>query len=174
MKKFLSSVLVLALLFSAGFALAEGADFASMKDDELHALINGARNELTKREMVAAEKTVLLERDGITVYLTGEHKTWGDGGVLGLEAVVVNDSENTVNVMMNSASVNGWNVLTGGIFSVESKKKKKNTFEIRIHEAELSSYEAIEDMEFVLRVSDSNSYDKIFETDKISLHFNAT
>ena len=58
MKKFLT--VLLALLLLCGSCLAEGLDYASMTDAQLHDIVDAARNELTKRELVAAEKTVLF------------------------------------------------------------------------------------------------------------------
>ena len=59
MKKFLT--VLLALLLLCGSCLAEGLNYASMTDAQLHDIVDAARNELTKRELVAAEKTVLFE-----------------------------------------------------------------------------------------------------------------
>ena len=47
MKKFLT--VLLALLLLCGSCLAEGLDYASMTDAQLHDIVDAARNELTKR-----------------------------------------------------------------------------------------------------------------------------
>ena len=62
MKKFLT--VLLALLLLCGSCLAEGLDYASMTDAQLHDIVDAARNELTKRELVAEGKTLLFEQDG--------------------------------------------------------------------------------------------------------------
>ena len=103
MKRLFSVLMALILVFSIA-AVAEGTDFASMDDAALHAMIDGARNELAKRELVAAENTVLFEQDGVTVYLTGDHEVWGsDSYYLDLGVVLVNDSDKTVAVGVNTA-----------------------------------------------------------------------
>ena len=63
MKKFLT--VLLALLRLCGSCLAEGLDYASMTDAQLHDIVDAARNELTKRELVAEGKTLLFEQDGV-------------------------------------------------------------------------------------------------------------
>lgn len=125
MKRFVSVFLVVLLAFSTSFALAEGMDFASMSDDALRALVDAARNELAKRELTAAENTVLFEQNGVKVYLTGAYDLSYDNAYLSLEAVVVNDSDKKVNVSVDTACINGWDVYGSGIGDISAGKKKK-------------------------------------------------
>ena len=73
MKKIL--VLLAALMLTVLPAMAKQLDYANMKDDELQAIVDSARNELTKRQLEEDGKTLLFEHDGISVYLTGEYET---------------------------------------------------------------------------------------------------
>lgn len=60
MKKVLAAFLALLLL--CGSCLAEGLDYASMTDAQLHDIVNAARNELTRRELVAEGKPCCSSR----------------------------------------------------------------------------------------------------------------
>ncbi len=173
MKKLIS--ILAALMLLGGIAVSEGIDYASLTDDQLHEIIDLARNELARRELVAQEKTVLFEQDGVQLYLTGNYKVdeWGEGKhVLQLEAVVVNESDRKISVHIDTVSVNGWNVYGGSISNIDAGKKKKGSFEIRLYDADIHSYEEIEDIEFSFKVLDE-SYSRIFSTETpITVHFN--
>jgi len=173
MKRLISVILTL-LMFVSCFAIAEGTDFSAMDDATLHAMINGARNELTKREMVAAENIVLFEQDGVSVYLTGKHEVWGsDSYYLDLEAVLVNDSAASVYLYIDTAYVNGWEVYAGGITDTAAGKKQKANIDFSISEAGITTYEEIEEIEVNIWLCDSESYEAIAVLEPITVHFNA-
>ena len=69
MLKKLICLLVALVLCLPVYAAAE--DFSAMSTEELQTLIDQARAELLNRELATAEKTVIVEADGITVTLTG-------------------------------------------------------------------------------------------------------
>ena len=174
MKKILVLVLA-ALLALCGVATAE-ADYSAVSDDELHTVIDAARNELARRELTASADTVLFDQDGVQCYLTGNYevKEWGEGKhVMQLEAVVINDTDVTVNVSIEACYVNGWEVYGGLIQKTDPGKKQKDTFEIRLFDADIHSYEEIEDIEFTFKVANSDDYSVIYKLDPITVHFNA-
>lgn len=172
MKKMLSLFLVLLLVCTAAFA--EGLDFPAMTEEELHEIISAARNELTKRELVASEKLVIFEAEGVQVYLTGEHRVYGTDTVfLDLEAVVINDSDVPVSLSTAACSVNGWNVWNMGISSTSVGKKQKGNFNINLTDAEISSYEEIEEIEFSLYLVNAETYQRVGEEVNVIVHFNA-
>ncbi len=174
MKKFIS--ILLALILLGGLAMAEGIDYASMTDAELHAVLDGVRNELAKRDLKAGDKVLLFEQNGVSVYLTGEYHvdSWGEGKqVLQLEAIVVNESESKISVYIDTVSVNGWEVYGGCIIDINPGKKKKGDFEIRLYDADITSYEEIEDIEFTFDISDADAYKTIFRLeDPVKVLFN--
>lgn len=174
MKKLFSVLMVLVLIFSTA-ALAEGIDFASMNDAALHAMIDGARNELAKRELIATENTVLFEQDGVQVYLTGENEVWGSDGyyALNLGVVLINESDSSVFVTANAAYVNGWEVYGGGITDTAAGKKQRAAIDFTISEAGISTIEEIEELEIEFWVCDSESYMAIAELEPVTIHFNA-
>lgn len=177
MKRFAAFFAALCLLLVASVCAAEGTDFASMSDDALHALVDGARNELAKRERAMAENTVLFEQDGVTVYLTGKYEisNRSDGAVMELEAVVVNDSAQGVGVYMDECAVNGWETAPIGIITgIGSGKKKKDELDIRLYEADVSAYEEITDIDFKFYVADAETFKTLFKMEEpVTIHFNA-
>lgn len=172
MKKLISILAALVLL--GGIAVSESIDYASLTDDQLHEIINLARNELAKRELIAQEKTVLFEQDGVQLYLTGKYRVSSKADYMYLEAVVVNDSDLSVGVALDSykASVNGWDVWGDGISGTKPGKKQKGEITIKIADAEISTYEELEEIEFVFKLFNGETYKTISLTDPITVHFN--
>lgn len=171
-KRILAALLATLLLLSL-CAFAEGMDFASMTDEELHALVDGARNELANRELAATADTVLIDQDDVKVYLTGEHKVSSNGSYLYMEAVVVNDSDKQISILIDSSSINGWDVFSTGISETNPGKKQKGEFDFSLEDAGISSYEEIEEIEMELYLFDSINYDRISDNISITLQFNA-
>lgn len=171
MKKIFACLLAALLLISITTTIAEEMDFASMSDDELHALVDGARNELAKRELSAAEDTVILEQDGVNVYLTGNKEIQDYSNELQIEAVVVNDTNKNISVIIDSASVNGWNVFGSGISTTTAGKKQKGSFWLYLDGADVSALEEVEDVELSLYLYDDDSYETIGDKLTVELHF---
>lgn len=172
MKRMIAALLATLLLLTV-CAFAEGTDFASMTDEELHALVDGARNELANRELSATADTVLVDQDGVKVYLTGENRVSSSGTYLYLEAVVVNDSDKKVSVGVDTSSINGWDVYGGGIGETNSGKKQKGEFSFSLEDADISSYEELEDLEMELYLYDADAYERIGEIIPVVLNFKA-
>lgn len=174
MKKILVLLLAVLLAFCA-VATAE-TDYSSMTDDELHTMIDAARNELVRRELTASADTMLFDHDGIQCYLTGNYeiKEWGEGKhVMLLETVVVNNTDVMMDVRIDGCYVNGWEVYGGIIQKTDAGKKQRDTFEIRLYDADIHSYEEIQDIDFTFKVTKSDDYSMIFQLDPITVHFNA-
>lgn len=175
MKRLFTLLMVLLFAATALPAFAEGTDLAAMTDEELHSLIDAYRNELTRRELVAGEKVVLFEQDGISVYLTGEYKVYGnDDKFLTLEVVVINDGDVEISISADDyhLCINGWDCFTNGIGKVPAGKKLKGELSINLSHAEISTYEEIEDIEFSFIVSDAETFKELFTTDPVTVHFN--
>lgn len=168
MKKLIS--IVLTLLLVGSLALAE-ADFTGMTDDELHALVDGARNELVKRELVAENKAVILEQDGVTVYLTGDISL--EYNFLKVGVVVVNDTDKTISILLDGASVDGWTLNTIGVTDTPAGKKQKGTLQFLVSDGEVEAAEEVKEIEAVYKIWDSGEYNTLYESDPITVHFNA-
>lgn len=167
--------LVLALMLLCGPALAE-IDWTGMSDEEIRAAIDSGRNELVKRGMLAAENFVLVDQDGVQVYLTGNY-SWSEYGEdyrqIELEAIVINDSDKKVTVSIDGCYVNGWEVYASGIYDTAAGKKQKDTFDVSLVEADVTVFEEIEDIEFTFRLYDSDEFETIANLDPVDVQFNA-
>lgn len=172
MKRLFSIALILILVGSV--ALAESIDWTIMTDEELHGAIDAARNELSKRELSLSENTILVDQDGIQLYLTGEHtfSDWDETKYVELGVVLVNDSDQNISVSIENLYVNGWNVYAMCGATANSGKRDKSTIDMNVAEAEVNTFEEIQDMEFSIRLYNSDSFDRILETDSITIHFN--
>ena len=174
MKKFLTVLLALLLLCDS--CLAEGLNYASMTDAQLHDIVDAARNELTKRELVAAEKTVLFEQNGVTVYMTGDYtireSSISDDIWLKINIVVVNDSGRDVGIDTVNPSVNGWDVSASILSTTTKGKKSKQELTLNVKDAEVKSLDEIEELEIAFRMFDGETYKTFAEVPAITLHFN--
>ena len=167
-------VVVLAFMLCS-VALAEGLDWTSMTDDELHSIIDHARNELTKRELVAGEKTVLVDQDGIQFYLTGEYEFADrdvDRKMVELQTVLINDSSNNVGITIDSLYVNGWNIFALCGAQAAAGKRDKSTIDMNVFDAEVTAFEDIKEMEFTIKVYDLDTYNDIAIIDSVVVHYN--
>lgn len=175
-RKAIISIIIFALVFASAIpleAFAELPVFSAMTDEELHDLINGARNELKTRELNAEADMILFEQDGITVYLTGEYETYGsDSTYVDLKVIVVNDSDKDVNIQVDSVTVNGWDVYGSGISGITAGHKKKGELGLKIDDADITTFEEIEEVEFNLYIYDSTAWERISTVDPITVHFN--
>lgn len=173
MKRIISLILAMLMLI-AGTAFAEATiDFTAMTDEQLHDLINGARNELAKRELAMSADLTLFEQDGVTVYLTGEYEIWGSDNIyIDFEAVVVNDSDKLVSILVDISSINGWDVYGSGISETSAGKKQKGNLEFLLTDADISTYEEIEEIELSLTIYDSENWETISTVEGIVIQFN--
>lgn len=170
MKK-LAWILIAILLFGCG--VAEGLDFASMSDDQLQAVIDGASAELAKRTPVQENEDVLIDQNGVKVYLTGNHEVWGyeEDWYLDLEAVVENNSDKTISILLDSASVNGWNVFSMGISDTQAGKKQKGVLDFYFSQAGIKTFEEVEEIEMVFTIYDSDNWNTVATTEPITITF---
>lgn len=148
-----------------------------MTDAQLHDIVDAARNELTKRELVAAEKTVLFEQDGVTVYMTGDYtireSSISDDIWLKINIVVVNDSGRDVGINIVNPSVNGWDVSASILSTTTKGKKSKQELTLNVKDAEVKSLEEIEELEIAFRMYDGETYKNFADVPAVTLHFNA-
>lgn len=175
MKKIFSILLAIVLTLCSCVAIA--ADYSSMTVEDLSHEYNAIRNELLKRGLVAEGKTPLFEQNGVSVYLTGKYeiaKNWSDQIILKLEAVVINDYKTVINVMPenSNASINGWDVSCDGITSTNPGKKQKGYFELCLSDADISTYEEIEEIEFQFYLYDFDNWETVSHVAPVTVYFN--
>jgi len=170
-KKIVAVALMMILCATAAFA-AE-IDWASMTDDEIRSIIAEAQEELAKRAPVAegalriAEGTVLIDRDGILVTLTGKIETMGT--LMELEVIVENNSAEPIYVNVSGSSINGWEVFGAGLADIGSGKKKKGDLMFTLDDANINSPSEIEELELTLSVANADTWSTIFTTDAMTL-----
>lgn len=141
MKRLVSCIIIMLMLFSISYA----EDYSAMTVDELHNIQDSVRNELLKRDLVASEKTLLFENEGVTIYLTGEHSDFlGD---LRLNTITINDTDKEFSIVPE-LSVNGWDVSCVWDLEANPKKKSKGHIDIKIGGADISTYEELEEIVF--------------------------
>lgn len=162
MLKKLICLLVALVLCLPVYAAAE--DFSAMSTEELQTLIDQARAELLNRELATAEKTVIVEADGITVTLTGEvdlETNYDDTKTLKLNVTVTNTSDKDMAVSLDSIYINGWEGWGFSSFELAAGKKTKDTIEIYEVDvdAELTALDQLETIEFHFYTYDPNSYE---------------
>ena len=169
MKNLFSLLLIFCLLVSAS-AMAESLDYAGMTDEQLHEIINLARNELAKRELVLSGETLILDAENVQVYTTGV--VTYDGYRVKLEVIVVNGSSMETRIDTEKASVNGWTISNApGLRATGAGKKQKGYFDFYITPDLLPDVSALEDIEFVLELSDAeNGYKNFYTSSPITIH----
>lgn len=174
MKKLLSIVLALILLVAIPCEAFAENDLSALSDEELAALITDARMELAKRSLKAVADTVLFEKDGVTVYTTGNNtfEDYGDSQYLNVEVVVINDSDKKIAIVDDGASVNGWEVQYYGIGDISAGKKKRGNIEFVVSDAGISAMEEIDDIEVTFQILDEDSYEVICTLDPVTFFVN--
>lgn len=157
MKKLLA--LILALILSCSVAFAAVPDISGCTDAELQQLIDLARNRLYVNALKIEKDAVLVDRDGILLYMTGEYHTWGSSNVyLTINCVLVNNNKFEVSVGFETSSINGWEVYGSGTGSCEAGKKKKVELEFELTDADIKTVEEIEDITFSLYTYNSTDW----------------
>lgn len=164
--------LILAMLLMFTSACAEGFDFASMDDATLQAIIDGAKAELDSRK--ATETPVLIDQDGVLVYLNGNNEViqYDEETIyLSLETVIENSSPNRIWIINESMSINGYNVYSDNFPPVDAGNKRNCNLEFCISDANIKTYEELEEMVASFEVVNDETNDTIFKSEPATLYF---
>lgn len=151
-------------------------DYSSLTVEELYTMIDQAKAELLKRELVEAEKAVIVDADGISLILTGERELTAsyDGTMkLTLDVMVVNSSDKNVGVSIDEIYINGWEESALASFSLAAGKKAKEKIEM-YHvdvDADLKAIEELETIEFHCHTYDADSYHSLTKGIVITVQF---
>lgn len=157
-------ILLVALVLMVGSCtMAYAADLSSMSDEELKEQFDAIRNELTVRGLVAAKKTVLLDKAGVQVYISGsptveKEYAWSDNLVLLIPIVIVNDSDYNINVISGNSSVNGWTADSTIYEEVPAGKKAKSNIKFELKETDIESIDDFTDAELTLTVYNKDDW----------------
>lgn len=158
MKRFVSAVLVIVILFSASIAYA--TDFSSISDEELNTLFHSIRNELDARRLKAEKKVFILDQEGIQIYIDGSPTLVSSSDELIIPIVIINNNEKNIHIGISEAAINGW--MTSGSLTnylASSGKKRKSELKLYVSDIGIESLEDLEDFELCFTVYDSDTYD---------------
>jgi len=171
---------VLAMLVAASMALSApclGADlnYGSYSDSELQYIVDSARTELYQRQQRAENgNLVLCDVDGVQVAITGEGKV-GYGGYLRFEVAISNNSGKTITIGTDKGYINGWESYCSlDAYQLEPKKKVKDELVFELEDAGISTIEEVEDLSFKFHVTDSQTYDRIWESPELQLYLDGS
>lgn len=161
MLKKIVCLLIAVMLCLPVYACAEY--YSSLSTEDLYTMIDQAKAELLKRELIEAEKAVIIDADGISITLTGDISltTSYDGSMkLSLGILVINSSDMEIGVSVDELYVNGWEESTLCTFSLAPGKKAKNVLEMYHvdEDADLTSLDELETIEFHCHTYDPDSY----------------
>ena len=170
MRKLVVMIMVVLMVFG-GVACAEEIDLSGMTEDQLVALIDDARLELTKYHPSVADGSVLYEDENVCITLTGAPEV-DDYGSLMLNVVVENHSDHNLGIVLENVSCNGWAIFDGYV-SAPAGKKAKETFDFinAVTDADLASGEDVQDVEGVMRYFDSDTFDNVVDSIHVAWTF---
>lgn len=160
MKRFYALALILVMLLSILPCAAFAEDYSSQSDAELRGILDAVRNELTARGFKAENKTVIVDQDGIQIYISGDFEVEDGwlGLMLNLPVVIINNTSANIMVSLRNASVNGWSCETWVASEVPAGKKAKETFQFELKETDVTTIEDFEEVEFVVHAYDNDNW----------------
>lgn len=116
---------------------------------------------------VTIEEQVLLEQDGIKITAKGitEDSIWGEG----IELLIENDSDKNISVGCNALIVNDYMISDLFAQTVATGKKANEVMYMSSSELEAAGITNIGKIEIYFHVYDDDSYDKLFDSDCITI-----
>ena len=173
MRKILSSVLIFLMLVCMVPSFAYAEDYGSKSDEELQAMYTAIRQELASRGFQAENKKVLIDQNGIQIYINGDfsvEKEWY-GSILKLPIVIANNSQMNICVQLRNSSVNGWSCETTFSPEIPAGKKIKDSLKFELKETDVEELSDFEDVEFYFHVFDNDNWmTDGFDSDVIRLY----
>ncbi len=165
-------VLVLAALLAfCGIATAE-MDYSSMTDEELHAILDGVRAELARRETAAGGTDAVFEEQGVSFYYTGEVEFFGSTGLmLSLGTNVINDSDKNIDIFATGLTVNGLSFPDSWVKDIPAGQSGNKSL-IFTTKGEFETLDIIDDLTATYKIIDSDSKETIAEIGPLTVHFN--
>ena len=122
-------------------------------------------------EITIAE-TVLYEAEGVTITATGYEESWSGPQI---KIVVENDTKQNLLVTVQSLSVNGYMMPTASLYAqVAAGKKTNDAISLLSSELEQAGIDTIANLQFYLKIADSDSYDTLISSDLITLDTSAS
>lgn len=124
----------------------------------------------TYTQAVDESGEVLVDKDGIKIVCKGlstEESWWGPGVILYIE----NNSKQNITIQVRDVSVNGFMIEPTISEEVAVGKKAMSDISFFSTDLEDNGISQIQDMEFYFTIFDTDSWDDVFDSDIIKLHF---
>ena len=120
---------------------------------------------------ITIEEAVIVEQEGIKITA----KSFSYKGVFGpeIKLLIENDSSQPITVQARNTSVNGYMVDTMMSADVAAGKKANDTLTLSQDDLDAAGISTIADIEVVFHVFDANTWDTIFDSDKIRIETSA-
>lgn len=132
---------------------------------------------------IDGEKTVIVDRDDLCIYLTGDYTASDNcNGISGnfmieLKCVIENKSDKTIGYVLYDGVINGWSL--GSSFTMNNANniqpgtKSKSDIWFTTETTEVRSFEELETMDLTFSIKDEN-YNDMFKAETGMVHFHAT
>lgn len=163
-------VFLLFLTLCLAFSASAEIDFSTMTDDDLTTMIDMARNEIYRRELVYHDDEIIVldDYEGITFKLTSINTHDLDiNNRITIGYIYINNSNSESSVFIDRCAVNGWECKNHGATTSDAGHKKKDQFILYANEAGLEEDEKAEEIEIVFSFKLNDSWQKL---DKIIIH----
>lgn len=168
MKKVL--VLLLAtLLLCPLMVSAESIDLSTMTREELHALIDQARAELSKFGLYADNDLVIFDEEGYKVTLSSYDYL---RGAIELFFNMENNSDKALSLLIEKCFLNGHELDAGHEISLKAGESTREVTSVYdIEDIGIESEEDIETLEFSFKLYDVKTNDRIHKSEPIIIRF---
>ena len=171
MRRLFALVLVFILMFCS-VASAESIDVSAMTQEELQAVIDQARLEMTKFIPEVADGTVLYEDENICITFTGTIEVDMDYDQMSISVVVENYTDKNLAVNLENVSCNGWAIWETMVDCPANKKAKERfSFMDAVIDAELTSAEDVQDIEGDLYYIDTETWERVADEVHVTWNF---
>lgn len=168
MKRLFAVLLAVCLITAGAYADVLTDDWKNATDAELQTAIAEIQAEIQKRGTATQDEGsgALYEENGVKIMMTGETRLFVD--LFYISVIVENDSDRNIMVSVRDASVNGWETSTLSPGTVQAGNKKQADMTFNIGKAGIATEDEIRNISFYLTILDSDSFELIGETEKIT------
>ncbi len=146
-------------------------DLSAQTDEELLDAYRTIRIEIAARGYSAEGKKMILDENGIQIYINGDirvEESWLGTCAL-LPVIIINSADRDVCIQVRDAGINGW--ACDAIFSpsIPAYKKIKEEIKYDLEMTDVETLAEIEDIEFRFDIFDDDTWEDILEADIITL-----